>query len=237
MAYLTAALLMILCFNSKAQELPIIETTIPLKEVYIPKGLDSNDNGQIIVTGVLPNLCFQNPTVEIHKMDKEITLKAKASLNTQNILLCPQVVVPFVLVADLGVLPAATYRVLAVGVENKEELNVTVATSDHADDYIYAQVTSIEVENQSRTVILHASSPSYCLQFDRVEFIPSKNKKTLAILPIMKRVSPRCPQKITPFKIKVDIPEEYARDNLLLHVRSMDGQSVNAIYRYFPLAR
>jgi hypothetical protein len=74
------------------------------------------------------------------------------------------------------------------------------------------------------------SNPSDCLEFDRVEFV-SNGSDTLAVLPIMKQVRDYCPAKEVPFKYEVEVPRVLRRDVILLHVRTMNGQAVNFLYK------
>ena len=46
----------------------------------------------------------------------------------------------------------------------------------------------------------------------------------------MKRVDDFCPMKLVPFAYKAEVPNELMTDKLLLHVRVMDGLSVNSIF-------
>ena len=51
-------LLMISFLSTQAATMELV----PVENVYTPRGFDSNDNAEIVITGYLPNLCYQNPT-------------------------------------------------------------------------------------------------------------------------------------------------------------------------------
>ena len=81
----------------------------------------------------------------------------------------------------------------------------------------------------NRIVELKGYNPSDCFQFDRVELVSNK-EDVYSVLPIMKKVSDFCPMKMVPFSYEVEIPDDLPRKNILLHVRSMDGRSVNHLF-------
>ena len=46
----------------------------------------------------------------------------------------------------------------------------------------------------------------------------------------MKQVSEFCPMKMVPFEYEVEVPNNLEKEKILLHVRVMDGRSVNSLY-------
>ncbi len=211
----------------------VIDTDIKVQRLYVPQGFDSNDNTEVVVSGYLPSLCYQAPRASFVREGNTFTVKVTASLLTKS-LLCAQVIVPFHLSVSLGVLPAGSYEIRSANGQQREGLVVTQSLVPEVDQHIYAQVHYIESSPDNNHVVIHAYSPSYCLEYDRTDFIMNQDKTVLAILPIMKRNSDHCPMKMTPFKIELDLTAEQARDNLLLHVRSMEGRSANAIFHFDP---
>ena len=95
--------------------------------------------------------------------------------------------------------------------------------------YVYANVDYIETTQGSRIALLKGYNPSDCFEFDRVQFI-SNERDTYSVLPIMKQVREFCPMKMVPFEILVVVPRTLSVEKLLLHVRVMNGKSVNAIF-------
>ena len=86
------------------------------------------------------------------------------------------------------------------------------------------------VEQKSENnFILHGMRYSPCFELDKVEVVSNK-KDTLSILPIMKQVSDFCPMKGMPvaYPVKLDF-REMKMKSPLLHVRTLDGKSVNSI--------
>ena len=41
------------------------ETKVPVSHLYVPDGFDSNDNVEMVVSGILPNLCHKSPKTAV----------------------------------------------------------------------------------------------------------------------------------------------------------------------------
>lgn len=54
---------------------------VPLESqsVHVPKGFDSNDKVEIVVTGLLPSTCYRRPTAEAKIIDKNVFVDVKAT--------------------------------------------------------------------------------------------------------------------------------------------------------------
>lgn len=201
---------------------------VPIGHVYSPKGYNSNDDVQIVVEGVLPDLCYKNPQSEVLVKGKDIHINVKALHNDKPNVGCAEMVVPFLESAKIGVLDKGWYRVLING-EQKSELYVEEFVSNGLEDEILANVEAVEVEEGSRIVKLKGQNVSDCLVHDELE-INSNKKDAYSIKPLMRQVSDFCPMKMVPFEIEMEVPEELEREKVLLHVRSMDGKSVNKLF-------
>ena len=51
----------------------------------------------------------------------------------------------------------------------------------------------------------------------------------------MKQVRTHCPKKMIPFTYEFEVPQNLEADKVLLHVRVMDGRSVNTFFNNKPL--
>lgn len=207
-----------------------IEKQVPVDHLYIPAGFDSNDNVEVVVTGFLPNLCHKNPNAKVKfdangRVDIEVTSLYYDETNP----FCPEMVVPFTLPVSLGVLDTGSY---AVAVNNEKSnigtLNVQESTSNAIDSYHYAYVSNVLKKPGSHRIHLKGYNPSDCFVLDKVESI-SNNKDSFSILPKMKQIRDFCPMKMVPFTYEYDVPKTLTKKNILLHVRTMDGKSVNTI--------
>ncbi len=228
MINITAILLAMMALPAFAHHQKLTQAEIPHEHTYIPKGYDSNDNVELIVEGYLPNLCFKTPHTRVDVEGKQINVDLMAWTSEDDGVACAEMVVPFVHVFSVGVLDMGNYTVVING-EKTGELFVEESSSSSIDDYIYANVESIKRIDGERSVVLKGHNPSFCLEFDRYE-ISHNESDVYSIQPIMKQVSDFCPLKMVPFEIEVAVPKELKRDKVLLHVRAMNGKSVNRLF-------
>jgi hypothetical protein len=208
---------------------------LDIQEVYIPTGFDSNDNTQIVVRGFLPNLCYRDPHVVAKLKGHQIQVKAFATVPKDPNLNCAQIQYPFLEAASLGTLASGDYQVLfhpstqAASLIDKKLKIDQAKDAAPIDDYSYAMVKRVEKFPTESRVVLHGFSLSDCLEMDRIEVI-SNGENVYSILPILKQVRSFCPKKLIPFEISVELPADLKTDLILLHVRTMDGRSVNELY-------
>ena len=117
----------------------------------------------------------------------------------------------------------------AASAETTAEISIGEPKSESVDNYVYANLNYVEKAEKPRAIVLKGENPSDCFEFDRVEFI-SNGKDVYSVLPIMKQVKQDCPMRLVPFSIETQVPEGLAAKDLLLHVRGMDGRSVNSLF-------
>ncbi len=109
-------------------------------------------------------------------------------------------------------------------------MKVTESTSNAVDDFQYAYVNYIDKEEQSfGEVTLKGYNPSDCFELYTIEYVHN-GKDTYSVLPKMKQVRSFCPMKMVPFKYKWKVPSDLNKSRVLIHVRTMDGKSVNTIF-------
>ena len=209
-----------------------VEVMVPIEDVYSPKGFDSNDNSQIIISGYLPNLCHRAPKSIVKVVGNKIDIKVVSLKYDPSNPYCPEMVVPFVEAIDLGVMDKGVYDILVNGksiYERRSNIQVDEASSDAVDEYVYAGVEYVEKELGSRKVVLKGYNPSDCFILDEIEVIDN-NKDVYSIMPKMKQISDFCALKMVPFEYDFIVPDKLKSDKVLLHVRSVQGKSVNSIF-------
>lgn len=229
MKFLTAMLF----FSSVAMAQPEV-IQAPVEHLYVPTGFDSNDSVEVVVTGNFPNTCYSRNKVEVKVRDAIIDIKV-TSLAPEGSLIttraCPQMLVPFKEVVAVGNLQGGEYeiRVNADSASSLgEKLNIAEASSSSVDDSIYAAIEWVE-RKAADEVVLHGWRYSDCMVMDKVKVV-SNNKDTLSVLPIMKQIRTHCPMKGMPISVPVKFDTSSLKmSQPLLHVRTMDGKSVNAI--------
>lgn len=198
----------------------------PVKHLYLPDGFDSNDAVEVVVTGVFPSACFSRNDVKVKVIDDVIDIKVTA-ISQEKTRSCPDMVVPFKEVVHVGTLQGGEYKVV-VNKTLEDNFSIMEASSSSVDDHIYAAIEYIEKKSQ-KEVVLHGWRYSNCIDLDKVEVVSNK-KDTLSILPVMKQLSSFCPMKMMPtqYAVKVDLSSMKMKEPLL-HVRTMDGKSINSI--------
>lgn len=221
-------------FASYAQE-PELEE-IPIDHIYVPKGFDSNDNVEVVVKGYLPNLCYKVPRIDAVRLGNQILIKAFA-YKYENKNGCPEMVVNFLETVSLGFLDEGSYSAEAETLlyHTKSNFEVGKPSGPFTDDHIYANVDYVEsildVPTPGwRRVILRGEHPNSCMDFKEVNFV-SNDKDTISILPIMKIKNEDCIRGSYPFKKTIILPEVLSGKHILLHVRVMNGKSVNRLFR------
>lgn len=209
-----------------------IEVVIPVEKVFAPQGFDSNDQTEVVISGILPNLCHKSPITKVKIKGTTAYVTVKALKYDETNPFCPEVALPFLRSVNLGVLDKGLYKVVVNGgtpFEKKAEIGVAESSSDAVDDHIYANVGHVEQLGAGGEIEMKGFNPSECLQMDKVEFVDN-GSDVYSVLPIMKQVSTFCPMKMTPFTIKAKVPKKLRAKEVLLHVRAMEGKSVNALY-------
>lgn len=209
-----------------------VEVMVPVEDVYAPKGFDSNDNSQIIVSGYLPNLCHRAPKSIVKIENKKIDIQIVSLKYHSSNPFCPEMIVPFVEAIDLGVMDKGMYDVVVNGksiYEQNANIRIDEASSDAVDEFVYAGVEFVEKSAGSRKVVLKGYNPSDCFVLDEIEVLDNE-KDVYSILPKMKQISDFCALKMVPFEYDVIVPEKLKSDKVLLHVRSVQGKSVNSIF-------
>lgn len=210
-----------------------IEKMVPVDHIFSPSGFDSNDNVEIIVKGYLPNLCHKSPYATVEVKGNKVDIKVTSLYYEDNSPFCPEMVVPFTESVKLGILDKGKYEVTVNGKsqwEKKDNIQVDTAVSNSVDEFSYAYVNHIQKEGTSKGYVkLEGYNPSDCFQLEKIDVI-SNGKDTYSILPRMKQVSDFCPMKMVPFSYEMKVPNDIERNEVLLHVRTLDGKSVNSLY-------
>ncbi|EQC45400.1 hypothetical protein [Bacteriovorax sp. Seq25_V] len=200
---------------------------VPALHVYSPKGYNSNDNVEVVVEGVLPNLCYFNPSSEVKVVGKDIEIAIQAE-RRESAVGCAEMVVPFLSSAQIGLLDKGWYRVMING-QQRSDLYVDEFSSDGMEDEILANVENAQVIEGSRILKLQGQNPSDCFVEERVD-VDSNKKDAYSFAAKMKKVSDFCPMKMVPFEMEVEVPNDIEREKVLLHIRSLNGKAINKLF-------
>jgi hypothetical protein len=236
--------------------MPIV-TVAPVKTIFVPVGFDDNDTVEVIVHGHFDDSCNKMGTaiglVDGETNTIEITARGLRYQGNE----CIPMQVPFLQSVKLGQLAAGTYtvRMRAPGgsdgtapadATQPEAVTLTVAkaTVPTADDSLYAPVDEVSFapvrtpggpangEYMLTVSGVFPRSEDGCMLLDDVKVLTFPN--VLVVLPIARfeRDFALCLPSLTSFgrsfvgskSVKLDLKRD-----TLIHVRVLNGQSVNRI--------
>ncbi len=203
---------------------------VPVTHVYVPSGFDDNDSSEVIISGYLPDSCYKAPKSQFIIEGNKIIVTVSA-IHVSGID-CSDMIVPFIETVRLGALKAIQYQVI-VNNDLPQPLisNITVkkAAQPSIDNYDYMYVVNVRHLPGGKYINLDGYTVSSCFVLDKIKF-QSNGEDAYSVLPIMKKISEFCPMKMTPVSYEVALPNTINRKEILLHIRSMQGNSVNSIY-------
>ncbi len=216
----------------------MVEVPVPVDHVYAPAGFDSNDHAEVMIAGYLPNLCYKAPKSVVKVNGNKINISIRANKIRSGLGFCASVIVPFIENVNIGLLDQGKYN-LAVNenspYERKADMKVAEASSNSVDENIYANVSEIvRVSDQSRRVQLKGYNPSDCFELKEIQVIDN-GSDVFSVLPKLSQLRDHCPKKMVPFVYEFSVPESLAAPQVLLHVRVMDGKSMNALFNNLPI--
>lgn len=214
----------------------------PIDKVFVPAGFDDNDKVEVVLHGHFNSSCYKMGPVSavVDEANKKVTLNAQAFYYAGAT--CIQMVTSFIKSVELDRhLTSGTYTIAVAGRPNAESslLRVSKATRPDADDYLYAAVNSASLETSldgTRELVLKGQHPYLldgCVKFDEVKsFVGSDN--TVVVQPITKIVyGDECRGAVNNrFEYRTRFGSDLGRGEYLLHVRVLDGNSVNQFLKF-----
>jgi hypothetical protein len=214
--------------NVGLPELPEIrEVNLNVERVFVPKGFDSNDNSEIVVTGWYPNPCYEWSRSIVRKEAGEIDVQLKAFVKRGMDTVCIDMAVPYMESIKLGSLQEGISQLFIDDIS--AEMSISEAGSSSIDDHLYGQVRHIRAQNKA--LILEIENPSDCITLDEIKTV-FNGENTCSVLPIMKKVKEHCPRQPETHHYYYEIPEEcLSAEKVLFHVRSLEGKAVNFLFR------
>lgn len=205
------------------------DVVIAPSDIHIPQGFDSNDkNVAILLTGVLPNSCIQQPTGHAKVIGQKITVDIEAKEFSD--LVCIQMLVPYLVTVPLGQLKPGSYNVVVNEGKDSEKdgvLLVDKPSSQNIDNFTYANVTTVEKVPGRAAIRLNGVHPNSCMNIDRVEVVANDSGNTYAVLPIVKQDQPDCDRVIKPFVYDLAVPVTMPNEVVVFHVRTFNGNAIN----------
>lgn len=207
---------------------PVLVPQVP-ENVFAPSGFDNNDNAQVVIYGNLPNTCHKAGPVDHHIDHERKIIYVRNQSYFYSGCWCAEVMTPFVHAIDLGPLKAGEYEVLAQNPDSTftkmAKFPVAVTTSADPDEYLYAPVEQLVIENGKIT--LSGTFKSSCMSLKEVKLNYRPNR-VIEVLPIAEMAEEGCEKQSRPFKATVKIKES-AAGRVLIHVRSLNGKALNQV--------
>lgn len=207
---------------------------ISARQIFIPKGFDSNDGIEVVVDGYLPSTCYKlaEPKVDVDMATKTVHLLPQAYMTDPP---CLRMLVPYTQTVQLGRLQAAGYTVALRNSSVNAPLPVAQARASSQDDSLYAPVDRVTVKyadvGQPSAVVLEGRLTSSCLDWESVEV--QNHGDTFEVLPVLVANGDDCEESDRPFEKVVPLPEITENGRYLLHVRVMSGKSINVVFPRF----
>lgn len=181
--------------------------------------------------GILPNLCYGSPSADVKVIGNQIKVDVKADYSASHDGFCPDVIIPFEEKIEVGILDRGEYDILVNQNSNwaiDDKMRVD-ASSGNALEEDRAHINQIVQSDDNPNLIkLSGFRPSDCYEIDEIEYVDN-GRNSYSLIPRMVQVRGFCPMKMVPFNVEWEIPGDLDSDKLLIHVKSLGGQSVQSI--------
>ncbi|MCX6125171.1 MAG: hypothetical protein NTV34_10570 [Proteobacteria bacterium] len=202
--------------------------------LFVPQGFDSNDQTEVVVDGFLPDACYKivPPRVEFNMEQKLFTIVPQAFHFEGEGMVCGTYQVPYTVTANLGVVRAGSYALIARGVPEKK-LQVNRSSSIGPDDFLYAPVdqvfVDIDASRQSIVAYITGRYTNSCMRLTETKIL--EQGETTVLLPIISLENrDDCHETDMSYKgISVKLPWK-GPGRYLVHTRSLSGSSVNSVF-------
>ncbi|MBM4252641.1 MAG: hypothetical protein FJ146_11770 [Deltaproteobacteria bacterium] len=218
----------------------------PVDKIFVPHGFDDNDNVELILKGEFPSTCYKAGPVSfrLDQASRKITITAQSYRAQQTI--CADVMIRFVQPVHLGVLDEGTYTVELQDTPQVAPLQLKIerAKKPTQDDYLYAPVDTATVQrddNGDDVLRIEGEYPymlTGCMITREVKAQYDANG-VLVVQPISEFTEgDECTaqNQKTHYTIKKDLGKLQTQGEFLIHVRTLNGLSLNYISDRKPAA-
>jgi hypothetical protein len=206
-----------------------------VNKVFIPKGYDSNDNIEVVISGYFNSLCYKFNKIKTKIDTRRKIIKVGVTAIKTHKKNCLKVLVPFKEIVSLGILPHGKWKIYV----NKNSLyhvesnfSVSLSDSELIDNHVYSSVDYVQYIGGNRFE-LFAFIPSSCFSFEKIE-VYFNGKDTFSILPILRQDIDFCPYKMIHMSVPFEVDlSRVSGKSFLIHVRSLEGKSFNKVIYSF----
>ena len=209
----------------------------PVDKIFVPHGFDDNDNVELILKGEFPSTCYKAGPVSfnIDQAAHKIVINAQSYKAQQT--MCADVMIEFIQPVRLGLLDEGNYTVTLEGSPNVEPLQLTIGRAQQStqDDYLYAPVDTASVQqNDAGEDILRIEGEypymlTGCMVTRELRAQYDRNG-VLVVQPISEFTEgDECTaqKQSTHYLIKKDLGKLNLTGQFLIHVRTLNGLSLN----------
>ncbi len=211
----------------------------PVDKIFVPHGFDDNDNVELILKGEFPSTCYKAGPVSfrVDQAARKIVITAQSYRAQQT--MCADVMIRFVQPVHLGVLDEGTYTVELLDTPQVAPIQLTIgkATKPTQDDFLYAPVDSATVqrdENGDDVLRIEGEYPymlTGCMVTRELRAQYDANG-VLVVQPISEFTEgDECTSQNqnTHYLIKKDLGKLQTKGEILIHVRTLNGLSLNYV--------
>jgi hypothetical protein len=207
--------------------------------VFAPKGFDANDNAQLVISGQFTGYCMKMGAThhQVNQDLNQIWIENHVIMSGS----CPDLdmFIPYSKTIDLGPLAPGNYSVYVRNEQGDLEkmadlpINEVIATGNtgSSDARLYAPVTEIHFNGNTMdpdpVLTLSGVFTNSCFELDLVQ-VNYRSDNLVDVLPLVKVGKVNCHQEYKKFSKKVTL-KGFPTTDTLIHVRSMNGQSINKI--------
>jgi hypothetical protein len=231
------------CLSSSLSPLPALSQPRTVvgkpQTIYAPGGFDSNDNAQIVLAGVFSGYCMKVGATH-HQVDfKNFRIYVSQQISMTGSCSELAMYLPYSIVVDLGSLPEGVYQVSAQE-QNGQYTPMThlkiaraasPASSVATDERLYAPVRSMEFwpgdGSRAPVLTLKGVLTNTCLSVEEARVVYSA-PNLVEVLPLVRIKKQNCKPSVSEFILPVSLTN-FPSSETLIHVRSMNGQSLNKI--------
>jgi hypothetical protein len=223
----------------------------PVEKVFAPLGFDDNDNVELILHGHFPSTCYKvgPATASIDESTGRVVVKAEAYRYLG--VGCAALMVPFTQSVKFGTVAVNTYKVEVVDRPDAvtTDLVVVPARSPDPDDYLYAPVQEVDLvatagdaRRGAYQVALKGRFPMMlqgCMVLREIRETLTPGD-VLVVQPIAAIVDgPECDPSVYSYDFSATktVAGTLSASELLVHVRVLNGESLNRLFDLADLRR
>ena len=222
---------------------------LPIARIFVPaRGFDDNDSVEAVVDGELPNACYllEKQSIKVDESSKVITVRQFAirlgsgTCKEGSEPNSPEFItpIPFTETISLGKLDSGDYKIAYYPKPELQSLKAFLVGSSpvpNLDSLPYAMVTEVSVSDvvtlsKPIQVEIRGILNNSCYHLNEKIGIETIDNVTVVLPTVTIDRQAACLMFTRPFTAGVTLPPILSEGRYLVHVRSMNGKSLNRVY-------